>query len=102
MLIPRLIVVAEVVALIQVTQFYFGDTSVVEKDGGLSDRWGPKNDTFPMHHYDPRHVHLRNWGRERYWQSGVTFTIAPDGEASQVIVENLNVHGEGIFKHAQK
>jgi hypothetical protein len=38
MLIPRLIVVAEVVALIQVTQFTFGDTSVVEKDGGLSDR----------------------------------------------------------------
>ena len=31
-------------------------------------------------------------------RSGVTFTIGPDGQATQVVVENLNVHGEGTFK----
>ena len=30
--------------------------------------------------------------------SGIIFTIGPDGEASDVLVENLNVRGEGAFK----
>jgi hypothetical protein len=28
----------------------------------------------------------------------VTFAIGPDGKANEVIVENLNVRGEGVFK----
>jgi hypothetical protein len=29
--------------------------------------------------------------------AGITFTVAPDGIARSVLVENLNIHGEGIF-----
>jgi len=37
-------------------------------------------------------------------RSGITFTIGPDGKATQVVVENLNVRDEGTFKRvpAQK
>ena len=31
-------------------------------------------------------------------RSGINFTIGPDGKATQVVVENLNVRGEGAFK----
>src|SRR5213080_769023 len=34
------------------TNDYFGDISIVEKDGGLAIVEGPKNQTFPMKHYD--------------------------------------------------
>jgi hypothetical protein len=33
-----------------------------------------------------------------FGRSGITFTIGPDGKATQVAVENLNVRGEGSFK----
>jgi hypothetical protein len=37
-------------------------------------------------------------------RSGITFTIGPDGKATQVVAENLNVRDEGTFKRvpAQK
>jgi hypothetical protein len=37
-------------------------------------------------------------------RSGITFTSGSDGKAAQVLVENLNVRGEGTFKRipAQK
>ena len=31
-------------------------------------------------------------------RSGITFTVGPNGQATQVIVENLNAHGQGTFK----
>src|SRR3954466_5368144 len=34
------------------TNDYFGDISIIEKDGGLAIVEGPKNKTFPMTHYD--------------------------------------------------
>ena len=98
MLIPRLIVVAEVVALIQVTQFSFGDTSVVEKDGALAIVQGSKNKPFPMEHYDRDIFTYQTEEENAVGRSGITFTIGPDAKATQVVVENLNVHGEGTFK----
>ncbi|PYK07472.1 MAG: hypothetical protein DME66_01215 [Verrucomicrobia bacterium] len=37
-------------------------------------------------------------------RSGITFTIGPDGKATQVVAENLNVRDQGTFKRvlAQK
>src|SRR4030095_17054752 len=37
-------------------------------------------------------------GENAVGRTGVTFTIGPDGQATQVVVENLNAHGEGTFK----
>jgi hypothetical protein len=41
---------------------------------------------------------MRRGGENAVGRSGVTFTIGPDGRATQVLVENLNVRGEGTFK----
>src|SRR5438477_3168173 len=80
------------------TNDYFGDISIVEKDSGLAIVQGPKNKTFPMKHYDRDTFTYETEGENAVGRSGVTFTIGPDGQATHVVVENLNVRGEGTFK----
>ncbi len=65
---------------------------------------GPKNKTFPMKHYDRDTFTYETEDENAVGRSGTTFTIGPDGKAPQVVVENLNVRGEGTFKRvpAQK
>ena len=77
---------------------FFGDIAIVEKDGGLAIVEGPKKLTFPMKHYDRDTFTYDTAGENAVGRSGVTFTIGPDGQATQVVVENLNVRGEGTFK----
>src|SRR5947199_2124116 len=80
------------------TNDYFGDISIVEKDSGLAIVQGPKNKTFPMKHYDRDTFTYETEGENAVGRSGITFTVGPDGKATQVVVENLNVRGEGTFK----
>jgi hypothetical protein len=77
---------------------YFGEISIVEKEGGLAIVQGPQNMTFAMKHYDRDTFTYETEGENAVGRSGVTFTIGPDGKATQVVVENLNVRGEGTFK----
>jgi CubicO group peptidase (beta-lactamase class C family) len=83
---------------------FFGEISIVEKDSGLAIVEGPKSKTFPMKHYDRDTFTYETEGENAAGTSGITFTIDPDGKATQVLVENLNVRGEGSFKRvpAQK
>jgi len=81
---------------------YFGDISIIEKDGGLVIVQGPKNKTFPMKHYDRDTFTYETEGENAVGRSGITFTVGPDGMAAQVVVENLNVRGEGTFKRADE
>src|SRR6266436_7097376 len=80
------------------TNDYFGDISIIEKDSGLAIVQGPKNKTFPMNHYDRDTFTYETEDENAVGRSGITFTIGPDGKATQVLVENLNVRGEGAFK----
>jgi CubicO group peptidase (beta-lactamase class C family)/pimeloyl-ACP methyl ester carboxylesterase len=80
------------------TNDYFGDISIVERDSGLKIVQGPKNKTFPMKHYDRDTFTYETEGENAVGRSGITFTVGPDGKATQVLVENLNVRGEGVFK----
>jgi pimeloyl-ACP methyl ester carboxylesterase len=77
---------------------YFGGISIIEKDGALAIVQGPKNKTFPMKHYDRDMFTYETEGENAVGRSGITFTIGPDGKATEVVVENLNVRGEGTFK----
>jgi hypothetical protein len=79
---------------------FFGEISIVEKERELAIVEGPKNKTFPMQHYDRDTFTYETEGENAVGRSGVTFTIGPDGKAAQVVVENLNVRGEGTFKRA--
>ena len=83
---------------------FFGDISIIEEDSGLAIVQGPKKMTFPMKHYDRDTFTYETEGENAVGTSGITFTIGPDGKAIQVLVENLNVRGEGSFKRvpAQK
>jgi pimeloyl-ACP methyl ester carboxylesterase len=82
----------------QYTNDFFGDISIVEKNGGLAIVQGPKNQTSPMKHYDRDTFTYEPQGENAVGRSGITFTIGPDGKTTQVVVENLNVRGEGTFK----
>jgi CubicO group peptidase (beta-lactamase class C family) len=77
---------------------FFGQISIIEKDGGLAIVEGPKKKTFPMKHYQRDTFTYRTEGENAVGVSAITFTIGPDGRATKVLVENLNAHGEGIFK----
>jgi CubicO group peptidase (beta-lactamase class C family) len=80
------------------TNDYFGDISIIEKQGGLAIEQGPKKKIFAMKHYDRDTFTYETEGENAVGRSGITFTIGPDGKAAQVVVENLNVRDEGVFK----
>jgi hypothetical protein len=50
---------------------------------------------------------LRHWNRDIFTyqpvgemagkRSGVRFSVAADGKADRVLIDNLNVHGQGTF-----
>ena len=86
------------------TNDFFGDISIIEKDSGLAIVQGPKKKTFPMKHYDRDTFTYETEDENAVGRSGITFTSGSDGKAAQVLVENLNVRGEGTFKRipAQK
>src|SRR6266404_5087794 len=83
------------------TNDFFGDISIIEKEGGLAIIQGPKKMTFAMKHYDRDTFTYGTEGENAVGRSGITFTIGPDGKATHVLVENLNVRGEGAFKRVQ-
>jgi CubicO group peptidase (beta-lactamase class C family) len=80
------------------TNNFFSEISIVEKEGGLAIIQGPKKMTFAMKYYDRDTFTYETEGENAVGRSGITFTIGPDGKATQVLVENLNVLGEGAFK----
>jgi hypothetical protein len=80
------------------TNDFFGDISIIEKGSGLAIVLGPKNKTLPMKHYDRDTFTYETEDENAVGRSGITFTIGPDGKATQVVVDNLNVRGEGTFK----
>lgn len=51
-----------------------------------------------MNHYDRDTFTYETQGENAVGTSAITFTIGADGKATQVLVENLNVRGEGSFK----
>ena len=51
-----------------------------------------------MKHYDRDTFTYETEGENAVGTSGITFTIGPDGKPTRVLVENLNVRGEGVFK----
>jgi hypothetical protein len=76
---------------------FFGEIVIVEKNGGLAIVEGPKKMTFPMTHWDRDTFTYQTEGENSVGTAGITFTLGPDGNAQRVLVENLNIHGEGIF-----
>jgi CubicO group peptidase (beta-lactamase class C family) len=79
------------------TNKFFGDIQIVEKDNGLAIVEGPHKRVYPLKHYDRDIFTYETEGENAVGATGVTFTIGTDGKPANVVVENLNVHGEGTF-----
>ena len=73
---------------------------ITEQDGGLAIVEGPHNLTFPLQPYDRDTFTCQTIGENAVGATGVTFTIGPNGKATTMVIENLNVSGEGIFQRS--
>src|SRR5262249_24870528 len=76
---------------------YFGDIEVVEKQGALQLKLGPKKTAFPLGRWDRDVFIYQPTGEMASGLSGVIFRIGPDRQATTVAVENLDVHDQGTF-----
>jgi hypothetical protein len=80
---------------------FFGTIELAERERKLFLRLGPK----------PLEIELRHWDRDTYiYQpvgesagglSGVRFSIDPGRKADRVLIENLNIHGQGTFSRVK-
>ena len=80
------------------TNNLFGDIQIKEEGDGLAIVEGPARLIFPLNHYDRDIFTYKTAGENAAGATGVTFAIGAGGKATTVVVENLNVRGEGIFK----
>jgi CubicO group peptidase (beta-lactamase class C family) len=76
---------------------FVGEIEIAAKDGGLILKEGPKKEAFPLKHFDGNVFTYQPMGENAYGLSGVTFTIGTDGKAKSVVVENLNIYGQGTL-----
>ncbi len=76
---------------------YFGDVRVIDQAGRLAIEQGPDKTVLPLTHYDRDTFTYVTAGENAVGASGVTFTLGPDGKATSLTVENLNIHGAGVF-----
>ena len=79
------------------TNDFFGDLQIVEQAGDLVMTVGPRGDEFVMEHFDRDIFSFQPRGENAGGPSAVTFTVKPDAQATQVIVEYFNIHGAGVF-----
>ena len=76
----------------------FGEVDIVEKDDALVVVQGPKKMRFPMTHWNRDTFTYPTAGENSVGTAGIIFTIGPDGRAQRVLIENLNIHGQGAFE----
>jgi CubicO group peptidase (beta-lactamase class C family) len=76
---------------------YFGDIEVVEKEGSLHLRMGPKKTALPLRHWDRDVFLYQPVGEMAGGLSGVTFWVGPDRRSTRVVIENLDVTRQGTF-----
>jgi CubicO group peptidase (beta-lactamase class C family) len=80
------------------TNDFFGDIQIIEEGNGLAIVEGPRKLAFPLKHYDRDLFTYQTEGENAVGTTGVAFTVGADGKATTVVVENLNLRGEGMFK----
>jgi CubicO group peptidase (beta-lactamase class C family) len=79
------------------TNDYYGPIQILDQDGTLVMQQGPHPNTFPLRHWDRDTWIYDPIGESAPGTSGVTFKIGPDGKATQVVVENLDINHLGTF-----
>ncbi len=80
---------------------FFGKIELVEKQGALILHLGPKPMEFPLKHWDRDVFTYQPTGESAGGPGGLRFSVAPDGQADGVLIENLNLHGQGTFSRVK-
>jgi CubicO group peptidase (beta-lactamase class C family) len=76
---------------------YFGPIRVEAGAPGLVLRLGPQLDPFPLTPFERDTFTYQPVGEQSYGRAAVTFTIGADGAGASVLVENLDLYGNGTF-----
>jgi CubicO group peptidase (beta-lactamase class C family) len=79
------------------TNRFFGDIQIIDTGDGLAVIEGPRKLSFPLEHYDRDIFTYQTEGENAEGAAGITFTVGSDGKATTMVIENLNVRGEGTF-----
>jgi CubicO group peptidase (beta-lactamase class C family) len=79
---------------------FFGPIEITDEQGNLLLTLGPKKMPFPLRHWDRDVFVYQATGEMAGGVSGLLFTIGPDQKSTRVLIENLNVHGQGTFERA--
>ncbi len=83
------------------TNEMYGDIEVAEGGGKLVLRMGPKPIEFELAHWDRDVFAYQPVGEMAGGLSGVRFSIDSAGQADRVLIENLNIHGQGTFSRVK-
>jgi len=76
---------------------FFGMIELAERQGKLALRLGPKPMEFELRHWDRDSFIFQPTGEMAGGLAGVRFSIDPSGQADRVLIENLDIHGQGTF-----
>jgi hypothetical protein len=79
----------------------FGVVEIAENGGQPVLRSGPKLTEFVLQHWDRDVFTYQPTGESAGGLAGVRFSIDPSGEADRVLIENLNLHGQGTFSRSK-
>lgn len=76
---------------------FYGPIEIVDSGRSLNLLLGPKKMSFPLQHWNRDVFLYQPIGENAGGLSSVRFTMNPEGKAQSVLVENLNIHGQGTF-----
>ena len=75
----------------------FGNVEVIDSNDGLAIVQGPKDMTFAMTHFNHDTFTYVTQGESAVGTAGMYFHIGKDGKATEVMIENLDIEGQGTF-----
>lgn len=84
------------------TNDFYGEISIVERDGGLAVVMGPQKLKLPMSHYNRDVFTFETVGENASGKSGLTFTVGAGGKANTLLVEHFNEFDQGEFTRVEK
>lgn len=81
---------------------FFGEVEIVERDKSLTVLLGPKKIAFPLKHYDRDIFTYYTQTEDTSGTSGLRFSMDSNGKPSNVLIENLDIRGQGLFTRSSK
>jgi CubicO group peptidase (beta-lactamase class C family) len=80
----------------------YGPIAVAQAGSGLVMKLGPKQQPYPLRHFDRDVFTYQPTGENAFGPSAVTFQGGVSGNATSVTIENLDTFGQGTFDRAPR